>query len=152
MKILIIVLFFCSSALSAMACKCKIVSVKDAFKTSQIIVSITVLEMLPPIEKSDTIRSNDGKVYVRTPVFGYSKRVLIKNYYKGKTLSDTVIIAENNSNCELPLEVGKSYLIYGSVVDNKIYTSRCTRSGLLEHHADLNFLEKKRRRMTKKQN
>ena len=149
MKTLLIILFVCINTINATACKCRLISVKDEYKSSQIIVSVTVLDILLPIEKSDTITNKDGTVSVRTPVFGYSKRVLITKQYKGNTTNDTMIIAGDDSNCELYLALGKSYLIYGSIQDNKIYTNRCTRSGPLDNHSDLKFLEKKLRRKKK---
>ncbi|MBL7936479.1 MAG: hypothetical protein JNM51_11805 [Bacteroidia bacterium] len=149
MKTLLIILFFCINTITASACKCRLVSVKDEYKSSQIIVSVTVLDILSPIEKIDTITNKDGTLSVQIPVYGYSKRVLVTKRFKGNIINDTMIVAGNNSNCELYLALGKSYLIYGNIQDNKIYTSRCSRSGLLDNHSDLKFLEKKLRRKKK---
>lgn len=149
MKTLLIFLFLSVNALIASACKCGVVSIKEEYRSSQIIVSVTVIEILLPIEKNDTIINKDGTVAVRSAVFGYSKRVLVNKRYKGNVSNDTMIVAGENSNCELYLGLGKSYLIYGNIQDNKIYTSRCSRSGPIENHQDLKFLEKKLRRKNK---
>ncbi len=141
MKKLIILIFVLHSLVSN-ACKCDSVSVKEAYKSSGIIVSITVLDILPLIDKIKTVKNES----IPAPVFGYSKRVLVTKHFKGDNVKDTMIIAGENSNCELYLELGKSYLIYGKLHEGKIYTNSCTRSGLYFNHQDLKFLEKKRKR------
>ena len=134
---LFLILLLLTNATVSLACKCPSISVKDSYKTSDVIITVTILKVLPTIDnKGDT---------TRIPFFGYQKRALITKTFKGQTLSDTITIEGEDSNCELYLEVGKSYLIYGYVVDNKIHTDRCTRSGLLYKHPDIKYLERKRR-------
>ncbi|MGZ5197881.1 MAG: hypothetical protein ACXWW0_06535 [Bacteroidia bacterium] len=129
------------------ACRCiDIKNVKKAYKQSDVVVSITVLEILSPIQSIDTIISKSGDTLISKLVFGYPKRVLINSVYKGENLNDTMLIPGFNSNCELYLQVGKTYIIYGQLQNNQIATSKCTRSGIAENHPDLAYLERKKLR------
>ncbi len=55
-----------------------------------------------------------------------------------------MIVKGVDNNCEIYLEPGRNYLIYGRMVDGHIYTYACTRSALLNGNPDIEYLEKKR--------
>ena len=131
------------------ACACgEIMTHKQAYKYYDVVLSATVLEILSPIETIDTIYP-DGKMIIRSPVFGYPKRLLIHTFFKGDSHSDTINIAGVDNNCELYLKVGETYIIYGQIKGGQIYTSKCSRSGLLDNHPDIGFLEHKIKRRKK---
>ena len=128
------------------ACQCiESGSVKEEFKEYNLVFTATVIEILGPIEPFDTTWI-DVKMLIRKPVFGYSKKVLLQSIYKGKRLNDTLIIAGNQSNCELYLKVGDTYLIYGNLQNGEVITNACTRSGNVINHPDLVYLDKKKRK------
>lgn len=147
MRYSILTLIFLSFALYAKTCQCEPnSSVKKAYKESGIIVTVTVIEILEPIDPVEILIGSNNDTLIKSPVFGYAKKVLINRIYKGEILSDTMIIAGENSTCELRLEMGKSYLIYGEIVDHQFVTNACTRSGNFQNHIDLAYLERKLKR------
>jgi hypothetical protein len=54
------------------------------------------------------------------------------------------MIIQGQAICELQLEIGKSYIIYGDLHENYIFSNICTRSGLAENHRDLEYLKYKK--------
>ena len=59
-----------------------------------------------------------------------------------------MIVMGDSSNCELYLEVGEEYIIYGTVENGEISTNICTRSGRRYDHPDLKYLNRKRKKKT----
>jgi len=136
--------------LYADACKCVgTYYTRQAFKVAKVIVSVKVLKVLSSIDPKDTMILKNGDTLISEPVYGYSKLLLITKTYKGKLSNDTIIIDGDKSNCELYLKVGHSYIIYADLNDGSLISSKCSRSGLLENHPDINFLERKLKRRKK---
>lgn len=147
MRFILTIFLFHLTLNHSAACRCiPFKNAKVAYKASDVVLSITVLEILSPIQPIDTVTSENGDTYISVPLYGYPKRVLINTIYKGKNISDTMLLPGEKTNCELYLEVGKSYIVYGWLKENQIYTSKCTRSGSLENHRDLAFLQRKIRK------
>ncbi|MFI5204086.1 MAG: hypothetical protein ACHQF2_06280 [Flavobacteriales bacterium] len=144
--------YFLSAAfviLYILGCSCvcfEIPNVKSAYKQADVVLSVTVLKILPTHNSIDTayIKNNDS-VFVRQ-IFGFDKQILIQSVYKGQNIKDTMIIKGEGSNCELRLRVGQEYLIYGWLENGKINTSQCTRSAFLKDNPDIPYLEKRKRR------
>lgn len=143
----ILTLIFLAFALYGKTCQCDPpISVKRAYKESGIIATVTVIEILEPIDPIEQIITPNNDTLIKRPVYGYAKKVLISKIYKGEITKDTMIISGNNSSCELRLEIGKTYIIYGEIVKNEIVTNTCTRSGNIQNHIDLGYLERKYKR------
>ena len=91
MKYIFIILFTLTICNEGRACKCRQPTLRKAFKESSIVVSVTILEILPsilPVYK--TVK--DGDTLIRQPSSGFPKRILINTVYKGEKLADTMII------------------------------------------------------------
>lgn len=137
--------FFLLLALNSFSCTCITASVKERVANYDIIVKGEVLE----IEKANIngyqeVNSNGDTVTIHT-LFGHRTTLMIKAYYKGKQIQDTMYIAPNESNCELLLKEGETYLIYGRYIDGKIVTSVCSGSEIFKDNPDLNYFRKKRK-------
>lgn len=137
--------FFLLLALNSFSCTCVTASVKERVKDYEIIVKGEVLE----IEKANInghqeVDSNGDTVTIYT-LFGHRTTLLIKAYYKGKQIQDTMYIAPDESNCELLLKEGETYLIYGRYIEGEIITSICSGSGIFKDNPDLKYFRKKRK-------
>ena len=141
---LIFISIFHLFTLNSIACTCVTASVKDRVADYEVIVKGEVLEVEKDNKKGyQQVNLKGDTVNVHT-VFGHRTTLLIKAYYKGKEIKDTMYIAPNESNCELLLKKGETYLIYGQYVDGKIETSICSGSDLIKDNPDLKYFSKKR--------
>lgn len=137
-------------SLAVNACRCVgTESVKRAFKNSELILSIKVIEVLGINERNDTTILANGDTSYSRPVFGFAKRVDVISVYKGKDIKQNMIVMGVDNSCEIHLEPGRHYLIYGRMVDGEIYTYACTRSALLKDNPDVEYLEKRRKPKTR---
>jgi hypothetical protein len=143
MKLLLISFSFLFTV-NSFSCTCITASVKERVRNYEIIVEGKVLA-IEKVNKNGYkhVDSNGDTVTVHS-IFGHTTTLLIKAYYKGKQIQDTMYIAPDESNCELHLKQGETYLIYGRYIDGKIQTSVCSGSGIFKDNPDLKYFRKKR--------
>ena len=138
------------TSLYSYSCTCITLTVKKRVKAYDVIVKAKVLS----VEKANSdgeimVDRNGDSVRVFT-LFGYHTTLLIESYYKGNFIQDTMKIAPDESNCELSLVQGETYLIYGQLKDGLIHTSVCSGSRLFEGNSDLNYFRRKNKLKAKK--
>lgn len=143
--VILLTLLFMGTAQVSLACRCgKLPGRGKAFRGFQVVVAVTVLEVLPPDTLDQFVNAN-GDTVPLIAAYGRTKRLRIERVYKGTFTSDTIMMAPVDSNCEMDMETGKSYLIYADWSGGMLFTNGCTRSGFLAGHRDLKFLERKSR-------
>ena len=144
MKTLLIsyILFIATTSFS---CTCILTNVKERVKYYDIIVKAEVLSVEKASDQIEEEADTNDVTIVAHSLFGYKTTLLVKAHYKGQQIQDTMYIAPNESNCELSLKEGTTYLIYGRYINGEIHTSICSGSGVFKDNPDLKYFRRKRR-------
>lgn len=127
---------------SVFGCSCFPISdVKTSYKTSDVVLSAKVVEVIPP--KVDTVILKDGSQVYTGQAYGNIYKFELISIYKGKKMSRYFTLEKNESNCAYRFLEGETYLIYGYSNKGNIATNRCTRTNTLVDNKDLEYLNKK---------
>lgn len=127
---------------SVFGCSCFPISdVKTSYKTSDVVLSAKVIEVIPP--KIDTVIQKDGSQVYKSQVYGNIYTFELISIYKGKKMSRYFTLEKNESNCAYRFLAGETYLIYGYSTKGSITTNRCTRTNTLVDNKDLEYLNRK---------
>ncbi|MGB1041299.1 MAG: hypothetical protein ACPGVD_10530 [Flavobacteriales bacterium] len=142
--ILLIAVFIYNSGLG---CSCALNNnVKKAYKRSDFVISAKVIEIIPP-KPSDTVITEEGKVFYSYNLYRDTVKLELISIYKGKEITKISTIIGDGSNCTYYFEVGKEYLIYGWQENGSLNTSVCNRTDFLFGNQDLDFLKRKYKRV-----
>lgn len=163
--ILIFLSLYCSNY--AYSCDCYGISVGEGYKTSAEVVLGEILQaeqktFVITHESKDSIQSHYDRLVSNDTIHFVEYTIqIIKSYKSTQDLSELIIRAEaNGSNCDVRLEVGSTYMLYGhnNWWTNLYYpkdkyfvlSSICTRT-TSRWRKEQKDLEKYLRKMTKKQ-
>lgn len=144
MKLLLISLALLVST-NLFACTCILANVKERVHNYDIIIKAEVLSVKKHTDKIDEDIDTTIAIIQPQSLFGYKTTLLVKAYYKGKQIQDTMYIAPVNDNCELNLKEGSTYLVLGQYDNGEIQTSICSGSRLFKNNPDLRYLRRKRK-------
>lgn len=126
-------------------CFCnEITDIKQHFKQAEIVITATLIKQFPNAQPDYTTTMPDGSQKTVSYIFGHPKLIKVNRVYKGRRLSEEMIIKAEVSNCEVRMTAGKTYLIIAQKDGTMLRTSRCSGTGLLEGHFMREFLQAKK--------